>query len=424
MDVTVSDAVSDLQAGKAILLSDDGSRENESDVVIAADFATPDAINFMAREARGLICIAMTGTMLDRFRLPLMAPAGFSRSGRGTNFTVSVEARHGVTTGISAHDRARTVAVLIDPASRPQDISVPGHMFPLRAHQGGVFARPGHTEASVTLMQLAGLTPAAVICEVMAEDGHMAGPLQIRAFARRHGLKAIAVEDLLAFLANEKHAESIDLPQREILPVEKTTLPLAERLESAMLPTRYGLFQVTVYGSQRLPDREHLVLRLGDCTQKPPLVRVHSECVTGDLLRSLRCDCGDQLQAALERIGREGCGLLIYLRQEGRGIGLANKIRAYALQDGGMDTVEANLALGFPADLREYGLAAAILMDQEISEVRLMTNNPHKIQGLSKYGIRIVERIPHQFGLRDENRRYLKSKAEKLNHQLCLSDFC
>lgn len=417
---SIHEAVADLRTGKPIVVVDDAGRENEGDVVIAASFATPEAINFMAREARGLICIAMTGELIDRFHLPLMVPPENNRSGHGTNFTVSVEARQGVTTGISTYDRARTVSVLIDPNSQPEDIAMPGHMFPLRAHDGGVMARNGHTEASVDLVRLAGLSLAAVICEVMADDGRMANSAQIQTFASRHGLRVVAIRDLVEFLKNGKFREGREMRNEEVQQVKKFQLPIIQRVETALLPTRYGTFHVTAYIDQQ--GKEHLALRLGECAHRHSLVRVHSECLTGDLLGSLRCDCGDQLQAALAKIGSEGCGLLIYLRQEGRGIGLANKIRAYALQDQGMDTVEANLALGFPEDLREYSLAAAILKDQNISEIRLMTNNPRKVQELAKYGIGITERVPHQYGYREENARYLRTKVEKLDHQLHITD--
>lgn len=395
---TIEAALADLQAGKMIIVIDDENRENEGDLLVAAQFATPQIINFMAQSARGLICIAMTGSVLDRLGIPMMVSAQENSSGFGSPFTVSVEARTGVTTGISAPDRARTVQVLIDPTSTPADIAMPGHMFPLRAHPHGVLDRPGHTEAGVDLTRLAGLAPTAVICEIMAEDGEMARLPALRQFAVEHGLKIISIEALAHYRR-----------QRE------TALPIT-RVDSAQLPTRYGPFQVTAYRDAQ--NQEHLLLSLGDTSSGPPLVRLHSECLTGDVLGSLRCDCGEQLQTALRRIAEEGNGMLLYLRQEGRGIGLANKIRAYALQDQGLDTVEANVHLGFSPDQRDYAVAAAILRDQSITAVRLMSNNPHKVADLEANQIRVVERVPHQVGARPENEHYLQTKAKKLNHQL------
>jgi 3,4-dihydroxy 2-butanone 4-phosphate synthase/GTP cyclohydrolase II len=391
-------ALADLRAGKLIIVVDDEDRENEGDLIVAAQFVTPDAINFMAAEARGLICTALTGEILDRLDIPMMIPAEQNTSGFGSPFTISVEARTGVTTGISAPDRARTIQVLIDPASAPADIAMPGHMFPLRAHEAGVLGRPGHTEAGVDLTRLAGLRPAAVLCEIMAEDGTMARLPDLQRFAARHDLKLISIEALI----NYRHQL-----EREAL---------VTRVDSAQLPTHYGHFEVTAYRDGR--DQEHLLLRLGDLQADPPLVRLHSECLTGDVMGSLRCDCGEQLQIALERIGQDGQGALIYLRQEGRGIGLANKIRAYALQDQGLDTVEANICLGFPADPRNFAIAAAILHDQGVKAVRLMTNNPRKVADLETNQIEVVERVAHQVKARSENQRYLQTKAQKLNHLL------
>jgi len=391
-------ALADLRAGKLIIVVDDEDRENEGDLIVAAQFVTPDAINFMAAEARGLICTALTGEILDRLDIPMMIPAEQNTSGFGSPFTISVEARTGVTTGISAPDRARTIQVLIDPASAPADIAMPGHMFPLRAHEAGVLGRPGHTEAGVDLTRLAGLRPAAVLCEIMAEDGTMARLPDLQRFAARHDLKLISIEALI----NYRHQL-----EREALVI---------RVDSAQLPTHYGHFEVTAYRDGR--DQEHLLLRLGDLQADPPLVRLHSECLTGDVMGSLRCDCGEQLQIALERIGQDGQGALIYLRQEGRGIGLANKIRAYALQDQGLDTVEANICLGFPADPRNFAIAAAILHDQGVKAVRLMTNNPRKVADLETNQIEVVERVAHQVKARSENQRYLQTKAQKLNHLL------
>lgn len=395
---TIEAALANLRAGKAIVVVDDENRENEGDLLVAAQFATPQIINFMAQKARGLICIAMTGPMLDRLGIPMMVPAQENSSSFGSPFTVSVEARTGVTTGISAPDRARTVQVLIDPTSTPTDIAMPGHMFPLRAHPNGVLARPGHTEAGVDLTRLAGLTPAAVICEIMAEDGDMARLPALRQFVAEHGLKIISIEALA------HHRRQHETP------------PPITRVDSAQLPTPYGPFRVTAYRDAQ--NQEHLLLSLGDTSGGPPLVRLHSECLTGDVLGSLRCDCGEQLQMALRRIAEEGNGMLLYLRQEGRGIGLANKIRAYALQDQGLDTVEANVHLGFSPDQRDYAVAAAILRDQGLTAVRLMSNNPHKVADLEANKIRVVERVPHQIRVRPENEHYLQTKVKKLNHQL------
>ncbi len=409
---TIETAITAFQNGRFVIIVDDADRENEGDLALAADFVTPQAINFMAREGRGLICVAMTGSLLDRLELPLMVPPEANRSGFGTNFTVSVEARHGVTTGISAHDRARTVQVMIDPNSSRADIATPGHMFPLRAHPDGVLGRRGQTEAGVDLARLAGLTPAAVICEIMAEDGRMARLPQLQEFATRHDLPLISVADLVAYRQQVEGKVRVNgrLPHEPSPPVSVTYV------ETAHLPTAYGPFQTAAY---RDPSGfEHLLLYQGDLRREPPLVRLHSECLTGDVLGSQRCDCGQQLQLALERIATAGRGALLYLRQEGRGIGLANKIRAYALQDQGLDTVEANLCLGFPADGRSYGVAAAILRDQGVTAVRLLTNNPAKVSGLQQSGIEVVERLPHQVAANSHNRHYLHTKAERLAHLL------
>lgn len=397
---TVEEAIADLQAGNAIIVVDDEDRENEGDLLVAAEFATPEMINFMAREARGLICITMRGEDLERLGIPMMVTNGENTSGYGSPFTVSVEASSGVTTGISAGDRARTVQVLTDPNSTGADIAMPGHMFPLRAHPDGVLARRGHTEAGVDLTTLAGLQPASVICEIMNEDGTMARLPQLLDYAAKHDLKIISIEDLVRYRQQ----------------IETAAEPLFTRGDTASLPTRFGNFEVTSYVDH--DQREHLLIRMGDATNTTPLVRLHSECLTGDVLGSLRCDCGEQIQTALYRIAQEGAGMVVYLRQEGRGIGLANKISAYALQDQGMDTVEANLHLGFGADERDFAIAAAILKDQGVSAVRLMSNNPRKISGLATNGIRVVQRVPHQMRARPENQTYLQIKAEKLDHQL------
>ncbi|MFO7540200.1 MAG: GTP cyclohydrolase II [Chloroflexota bacterium] len=414
---TIKTAITAFQAGRFVIIVDDADRENEGDLALAAGFVTPQAINFMATEGRGLICLAMTGPMLDRLELPLMVPPEANRSGFGTNFTVSVEARHGVTTGISAYDRARTVQVLIDPNSSRTDIVTPGHMFPLRAHPGGVLARRGQTEAGVDLARLAGLTPAAVICEIMAKDGRMARLTQLAEFADQHDLPIISVADLAAY--RQRQEETAQVNGRSHPPhTSQSSPPLTNvtYVDTAQLPTAYGLFQVAAY---RDPSGfEHLLLYQGDLSGKPPLVRLHSECLTGDVLGSQRCDCGQQLQLALQRIAAAGRGALLYLRQEGRGIGLANKIRAYALQDQGLDTVEANLCLGFPADGRSYAVAAAMLHHQEITAVRLLTNNPAKVTGLQKNGIEVSERLPHEVAANVHNHHYLRTKAEQMDHSL------
>lgn len=385
-----------------VVITDDPSRENEGDLVVAAQFATPDTINFMAREARGLICVAMTGTDIDRLGLPLMVAPDGNRSRFGSPFTISVDARKGVTTGISSFDRARTVEILIDPASTNDDLSSPGHLFPLRAHDRGIDGRRGHTEASVDLARAAGLIPAAVICEIMAPDGSMARGDWLERFSRRHDIPMISIEEMSK------------------LTVDREAVPAVTELDSARLPTRFGEFVVTAF--RDIAGHEHLVLRMGERGTGPfssggaPLVRLHSECLTGDVMGSLRCDCGDQLASAMQLIADEGTGLIVYLRQEGRGIGLANKIKAYSLQDGGMDTVEANVCLGFSPDMRHYGTAAGILSHLEIEAVRLITNNPGKVSGLESSGIGVIERIAIPTVRRPENARYLETKARKLDH--------
>jgi len=391
-------ALDALRAGRPIVVVDDESRENEGDLVVAAEHATPEAINLMAKEARGLVCIAMTGRDLDRLELPMMVATSDNGSRFGSPFTVSVDARIGVTTGISAYDRSRTIQVLIDPTATREDLSSPGHVFPLRAHDAGVLGRRGHTEAGVDLARLAGLYPAAVICEIMSDDGTMARRHDLIGFAQRHDLVTVSID------AIAKHRQTHQEPSS------------VTALDTAHLPTRYGDFDVTAYRDHN--GLEHLLLSLDAGGSDTPLVRIHSECLTGDVLGSLRCDCGDQLHAALRQIASAGTGALVYLRQEGRGIGLANKIRAYALQDEGLDTVEANTCLGFVPDLRDYGVAAAMLRDQGMSVVRLLTNNPRKVRDLDRNGVRVAERIPLVEGERPENERYLRTKAEKLEHLL------
>ena len=391
---TIPEALEALRNGEIIVVVDDEDRENEGDLVMAADFVTPDAINFMAQWGRGLICVPMTGERLQELQLPSMV--GAPDESMDTAFTVSVDARQTTTTGISAHDRAATVRALIDPASRPEDFVRPGHLFPLRAKDGGVMRRPGHTEASVDLAFMAGLTPAAVICEIMDDNGTMARLPRLQEFRREHGLKLITIADLIRY---RRHQDTLFV-----------------REGRAQLPTRYGTFTAIAYTEKETKDT-HLALVMGDVSNGDPvLVRVHSECLTGDVFGSKRCDCGDQLDMALRMIAQEGRGVLLYMRQEGRGIGLANKIKAYALQEAGYDTVSANQALGFPADSRDYGVGSQILADLGVRDMRLLTNNPKKYHALDGYGLRIVERIPIHSEPREENAFYLETKKVKMGH--------
>ena len=395
--IGVEEAIAEYRRGKFVIIADDEGRENEGDLTIPAECVTAETINFMARYARGLICIPLTAERVDELRLPMMVDERRNDSQFGTPFTVSVEARTGVSTGISAADRARTVQVLLDPQTRPDDLVRPGHMFPLRAHEGGVLARAGQTEASVDLCRLAGMRPAAVICEIMKGDGEMARMPELRRFARRHGIKILTTNDII----------------RHRLKTER----LVKRVAETALPTSAGEMTIIAYQTRYAPEEEVAVVKGAIDPDRPVLVRVHDQCFTGDVLHSLRCDCGEQKDLALDMIGEHG-GVFLYLRQEGRGIGLHNKLRAYRLQDGGLDTVDANLALGFPADGRDYGIAMQILLDLGVRKLRLLTNNPDKLAGLEGYGLEIVERVPLEIAPNEFNINYLETKRTRMGHLL------
>jgi 3,4-dihydroxy 2-butanone 4-phosphate synthase / GTP cyclohydrolase II len=393
---TIEEAIEDIRQGKFVVVVDAADRENEGDLTIAAQFATPEAVNFMTKEGRGLICLCLTEERCDDLGLRQMTDR--NETPFGTAFTVSVEAREGVTTGISAPDRSRTIQVAIDPKARAEDLVQPGHVFPLRAREGGVLMRAGQTEAAIDLARLAGLIPAGVVCEIMNEDGTMARVPDLIPYCERHGLKLVTVADLIEY--RRRHEK------------------LVERMTTVQLPTEYGDFAATAF-RETLTGKHHLALVKGDVDgEQNVLVRVHSECLTGDVFHSLRCDCGEQLGQALRQIASEECGVLLYMAQEGRGIGLLNKLKAYELQENGLDTVEANLELGFQADMRDWGIGNQILADLGLSTIRILTNNPKKIRGLEGFGLEVVEQVPIEVEPSPYNTRYLATKRDKLGHKL------
>ncbi len=394
---SLEEALADLREGKLLIVVDDESRENEGDLVMAAEKVTAEAINFIVKYGKGLLCMPTIGERLDELQLPLMISQNAGRKDQ-TAFTVSVDYNINTTTGISAHDRAATVQAIIDPESRPEDFTRPGHMFPLRYHPGGVLARPGHTEAIVDLCNLAGLYPAGIVCEMMDEDGSMSRLPALERFAEVHGLKILSIAQIVAY---RRHHER-----------------MVERVAETRLPTRYGEFQAVGYRSY-YDQKEHIALTIGEWEPgEAVLVRIHSECLTGDVFGSMRCDCGEQLELALQTLAKEGTGALLYMRQEGRGIGLHNKIKAYSLQDDGLDTIEANNALGFEADMRQYEASAQILLDLGVSKLRLLTNNPSKMVGLSGFGLEVQDRVPLEVPANEVNRKYLITKKLRMGHLL------
>lgn len=396
---SIPEILEELKAGRMVVVMDDEGRENEGDLLVAAEHVTPDIINFMAKYARGLVCVPMEASRLDKLGLhPMKDATSDLHQPCNTGWAISVDAAHGITTGISAADRAYTVKLLIDAKSGPKDLITPGHLFPLRAKKGGVLVRAGHTEASVDLTRMAGLYPAGVICEIMNDDGTMARTQELLEFSKKHGIKICTIDSLIEYRRkNEK---------------------FIARETEVDLPTKHGDFRMVVYSS-RLDDYQHIALVKGKFDGTTPImVRVQSECITGDVFHSLRCDCNQQLEEAMKRITKEGSGIVLYMRQEGRGIGLLNKLKAYALQDGGLDTVQANEALGFAADLRDYGIGAQILVDLGVKQIRLLTNNPRKIVGLEGYGLTVVERVPLQIPCNEKNKKYLEAKKMKMGHWL------